>query len=225
MPWRVTRTCGGRRAVRALAVDREGAAAPRATHDAHVPEARSRRVRPEEHGLHHVRLTDHGFNEPLGPRSRRDPGVAFVKGKTAITPSSEAMPCTGPRPGIRSRDEHETEDERRRTIRQSCSVAVDVLTEIEIARPATRSPPTPPTSTPRRSGTRTSRPSSGGPSRRCGSARGSRSSPLPRPPARVHVRDPRARARRAARDEHRAGAVPDGDDLHVVRSRRTAPRA
>src|SRR3954453_1066605 len=39
---------------------------------------------------------------------------------------------------------------------------------------------------------------------------------LPRPPAQLHVRDPRARARRAARDEHRPGPLPDGDDVHVA---------
>jgi hypothetical protein len=38
---------------------------------------------------------------------------------------------------------------------------------------------------------------------------------LPRPSSRVHVRAPRARARRAHRHARGGGTVPDGDDVHL----------
>ena len=84
---------------------------------------------------------------------------------------------------------------------------------------ARRWPHTPPTLTTRPSGTRTSRLPRGKRHRRCRSGLGCIHRPVPRPAPRLHLPGEGARSRRAFRDEHRRGPVPDGDDLHVEDAR------
>ena len=128
---------------------------------------------------------------------------------------------SGPRPGRDLRPEPRAgqwtraQGDGSQACRLRTPMPVDVLTEIEIARPRPEVAAYAADSATRRRGTRTSSRSSGRRSRRSRAARASRSSRVPRAAARLHLRDRRAGPRREAGDAHERGAVSHGDDLHV----------